>query len=327
MVKSAKLRGFKWQKKDLLIMNLNQWTNINTIDQESVFKTLEFIKSQTHDIKAKMNKKCDGSSRNLKKNTGIRKNVNVMLHFNCETQIFTNTDDEGTKQFLVKKEDPLDRNNTLEYLLDDKDFETEQTEDEEEFLKETGIESQKREKSKSIKKKSNVATYDDSFNFSESDLSSPKKITNIEKTFQESVHVTQKQQMEENQFKQNDKNVFLDNSESKRRNKMDQINKKRKLKLCKRNIFSNFKPNLKIEYDQWTMNEPYIDWMFINQPLKKIRASISPNIYYDITGQPKKRKKIKIILPGKKEENMSKIDFVNNFFVKDDLDDDSDVTF
>lgn len=64
------------------------------------------------------------------KNYGVRKNVNFVVNMNLETSIVTRSDDGGIK-YLVKPEQPFERGTVIVY---DKDFETEMTEDEDEFL-------------------------------------------------------------------------------------------------------------------------------------------------------------------------------------------------
>lgn len=141
MAKSSKIHGLMVDKKEIYVYDADDFVNSNTVSRECLLETLKLLKSKSHEVKLQMNK---NNGPKLQKNFGIRRNINFMVNFNLETDIVTRTDNEGIKNFIVKAENPFETN--LDYIADDKDFFTEQTEDEDEFREISGYETKRREK-------------------------------------------------------------------------------------------------------------------------------------------------------------------------------------
>ncbi|ELQ74684.1 hypothetical protein THOM_2371 [Trachipleistophora hominis] len=126
MVKTSKICGVKLHKREIFVASATEWHNSSTYSHETLLKIFSTIKDASDAIIAKMD------SSEMDKNHGLRRNVNFVIDMNLETEIVTRADDEGSKKYFIRPERPFERD--VGGLVDDKDFETELTEDEEEFL-------------------------------------------------------------------------------------------------------------------------------------------------------------------------------------------------
>lgn len=126
MVKTSKVYGVKLRKREIFVASASEWHHSSTYTHETLLKIFSTIKDASDAIIAKMDES------KIEKNHGLRRNVNFVIDMNLETEIVTRADDEGSKKYFIRPEKPFERD--ISGLVDDKDFETELTEDEEEFL-------------------------------------------------------------------------------------------------------------------------------------------------------------------------------------------------
>ncbi|ELA47869.1 hypothetical protein VCUG_00589 [Vavraia culicis subsp. floridensis] len=126
MVKTSKVYGVKLRKREIFVASASEWHHSSTYTHETLLKIFSTIKDASDAIIAKMDES------KIEKNHGLRRNVNFVIDMNLETEIVTRADDEGSKKYFIRPEKPFERD--ISELVDDKDFETELTEDEEEFL-------------------------------------------------------------------------------------------------------------------------------------------------------------------------------------------------
>lgn len=358
MAKSSKISGIKLQKKELFIRTTDDWQHMTTFSHESLLETFSAIKSKSQEIKDQMAIKSN--------NTGERRNINFIIDLNLETQIVTRADDEGTKKFLIKPEKPFDRE--LEYILDDKDFETEATEDEEEFLKECGrVEKEKKDAASIIQGK--VVGISNGINninlINKNSISAGKRLNSSEVEFIDNSlsNLTTSEDVEKKtkrrkvvkgetsssiidgkkeEAKQTNKPIGAETQTTKINNKIINTRKATSTKKTaamttktahattgkrKRNIFSNFTPNLSKPLTNQEFNLPYSDYIVVNNPLQEIRKSRNELIFYDITGEEKKNMKFSINVKKKKAVEKRNA-FLDKYFVREeDLDDESDLKF
>lgn len=141
MATTSKIHGLMIEKREIYIYNVKEFVPVGNVSQDHLLETLKLLKRKTQEVKLEMNK---NTPLKLSKNMGIRKNVNFAINLALETDIVTKTDDEGSKEFIVRSENPFESN--FNYIADDKDFFTEQTEDEDEFREISGFETNKRER-------------------------------------------------------------------------------------------------------------------------------------------------------------------------------------
>ncbi|KRH92216.1 hypothetical protein M153_9726000968, partial [Pseudoloma neurophilia] len=260
------------EKREIFVYGTNEFVKSSTISQDSLIETIKFFKSKSHEVKMKMNKT---TGLNLEKNMGFRRNVNFKVDKSLETEIVTRTDYEGTKNFLVKSENPFEQN--LNYIADDKDFFTEQTEDEDEFRESSGYDNTKRDRI--------------------TGKSSEMEINTIEQSNNQKEFVTQfkeKVKLKKTSEKLSEKQTRTKETEkTSKRKRMDSD-----IGYFKRNIFANFKPK-GVVFREYEFNEPYIHYAVGKMPCKTIRKTSHSNIYLDITGQRKNRSRICINIPIK----------------------------
>lgn len=278
-------------KKDIFVYDVDDFKPCSTVSQDYILETIKLLKSKSHEVKLQMNK---NNGQILQRNMGIRRNINFMVNFNLETEIVTRTDDEGSKNFIVKAENPFEPN--LDYIADDKDFFTEQTEDEDEFREISGYESKKRDK------RSTVVQSDQEKGVVKQNMGGLQKITaskqlpsNIsdskEKSSTNSISTLKKSidQMSLNEITENKKPSESQNFPFPKRVKAPSAPHK-----FKRNIFANFTPDLNQKIRNYELLLPYHTWMIIKSPCKERRKQVSKQIYREITGHKRRRSTISV---------------------------------